>query len=142
MTFRSIGVLGLARSGRAAVELALAKGIGVYAADAADNADLRAGTDDLGRRGADVELGRIDVEKLAKVDAMVVSPGIPPRTPPLDDPRLAKVQRDPGRANRPRIPALGTRLDIGRFLPHCPPVHRTVTAVARQQQSQTRDGSA
>ena len=93
MTFRSIGVLGLARSGRAAVELALAKGIGVYAADAADNADLRAGTDDLGRRGADVELGRIDVEKLAKVDAMVVSPGIPPRTPPLDDPRLAKVQR-------------------------------------------------
>jgi UDP-N-acetylmuramoylalanine--D-glutamate ligase len=93
MTFRSIGVLGLARSGRAAAELALAKGIDVYAADAADNAELRAGAGELGSRGADVELGRIDVEKLMKVDALVVSPGIPPRTPPLDDPRLAKVQR-------------------------------------------------
>jgi UDP-N-acetylmuramoylalanine--D-glutamate ligase len=93
MTLRSIGVLGLARSGRAAAELALAKGIDVYAADAADNAELRAGAAELGSRGADVELGRIDVEKLLQVDAMVVSPGIPPRTPPLDDPRLARVQR-------------------------------------------------
>jgi UDP-N-acetylmuramoylalanine--D-glutamate ligase len=93
MSFRTIGVLGLARSGRAAAELALAKGIGVYAADAADTAELRAGAGELNRRGADVELGRIDVEKLLNVDAMVVSPGIPPRTPPLDDPRLARVQR-------------------------------------------------
>jgi hypothetical protein len=51
--------------------------------------------------------------------------------------RLAQVQRDPD-----AHAALGNRLDIGRCLPHCPPVHRTVTAVARQQQSQTRDGSA
>lgn len=93
MKLRSIGVLGLARSGRAAVELALAKGIGVYAADAADNAELRAGAGELGSRGADVELGRIDVEKLLNVDALVVSPGIPPKTPPLDDPRLARVKR-------------------------------------------------
>lgn len=93
MKLRSIGVLGLARSGRAAVELALAKGIGVYAADAADNAELRAGAGELGSRGADIELGRIDVEKLLNVDALVVSPGIPPKAPPLDDPRLARVKR-------------------------------------------------
>jgi UDP-N-acetylmuramoylalanine--D-glutamate ligase len=93
MTFRSIGVLGLARSGRAAAELALAKGIDVYAADAADTAELRARAAELGSRGARVELGNIDVEKLLEVDAMVVSPGIPPKTAPLDDPRLARVQR-------------------------------------------------
>lgn len=93
MTFRTIGILGLARSGRAAAELALAKGIGVYAADAADTAELRAGAGELGSRGADVEIGSIDVEKLLRVDALVVSPGIPPQTPPLNDPRLARVQR-------------------------------------------------
>ena len=90
---RSIGVLGLARSGRAAAELALAKGVGVYAADAADTAELRRGAQDLGAKGADVELGHITVEKLLHVDAIVVSPGIPPRAHPFDDPRLAGVQR-------------------------------------------------
>lgn len=93
MSFRSIGVLGLARSGRAAAELALSKGISVYAADGADNAELRHAAGELGGLGADVELGGISVEKLSTVDALVVSPGIPPRTPPLDDPRLQKVQR-------------------------------------------------
>jgi UDP-N-acetylmuramoylalanine--D-glutamate ligase len=93
MSFRSIGVLGLARSGRAAAELALAKGIGVYAADASDSAELRAGAGELGSRGADVELGHITVEKLLKVDAVVVSPGIPPKAPPFDDPRMASVKR-------------------------------------------------
>jgi UDP-N-acetylmuramoylalanine--D-glutamate ligase len=93
MTMRTVGVLGLARSGRAAAELALAKGLSVYAADAADNAELRRGAGELGSRGADVELGNINVEKLINVDALVVSPGIPPEAAPLNDPRLAKVQR-------------------------------------------------
>ncbi|HET9440231.1 MAG TPA: UDP-N-acetylmuramoyl-L-alanine--D-glutamate ligase [Longimicrobiales bacterium] len=93
MSFRTIGVLGLARSGRAAVELALAKGIGVYAADAADTEELRAGVGELSQRGAEVELGRINIDKLLNVDALVVSPGIPPQAPPLNDPRLARVQR-------------------------------------------------
>lgn len=91
--FRSIGVLGLARSGRAAAELALAKGVSVYAADAADHEELRRGAEALGALGADVELGHISVEKLLHVDAIVVSPGIPPKAPPFDDPRLARVKR-------------------------------------------------
>jgi UDP-N-acetylmuramoylalanine--D-glutamate ligase len=93
MSFRRIGVLGLARSGRAAAELALAQGIGVYAADAADTADLREGASVLGRLGADVELGRFDIDKLLGVDAIVVSPGIPPKAPPFNDPRMAGVKR-------------------------------------------------
>ncbi|HEY0305255.1 MAG TPA: UDP-N-acetylmuramoyl-L-alanine--D-glutamate ligase [Longimicrobiales bacterium] len=93
MSFRRVGVLGLARSGRAAAELALAQGIGVYAADAADTADLREGASALGRLGADVELGRFDIDKLLSVDAIIVSPGIPPKAPPFNDPRLAGVKR-------------------------------------------------
>jgi UDP-N-acetylmuramoylalanine--D-glutamate ligase len=93
MMFRTVGVLGLARSGRAAAELALAKGVSVYAADAADNAELRRGAQALGALGADVELGGISVEKLLNVDAIIVSPGIAPQAPPFDDPRLASVKR-------------------------------------------------
>jgi UDP-N-acetylmuramoylalanine--D-glutamate ligase len=93
MSLRRIGILGLARSGRAAAELALAQGIGVYAADAADNADLREGASALGRMGADVELGHFNIEKLLGVDAIVVSPGIPPKAPPFNDPRMAGVKR-------------------------------------------------
>jgi UDP-N-acetylmuramoylalanine--D-glutamate ligase len=93
MSFRRIGVLGLARSGRAAAALALAKGISVYAADAADNADLREGAGELGSMGADVELGRFDIDKLLGVDAIIVSPGIPPKAPPFNDPRMAGVKR-------------------------------------------------
>jgi UDP-N-acetylmuramoylalanine--D-glutamate ligase len=76
MSFRRIGVLGLARSGRAAAELALARGIAVYAADAADSDELREGAGALGRLGADVELGKFDIDKLLGVDAIVVSPGV------------------------------------------------------------------
>ena len=93
MSWRRVAVLGLARSGVAAVELALATGLEVYAADAADNEQLRREAAELGRLGAEVELGRIDVEKLLNVDVMVVSPGIPPNAPPLNDARLSKVPR-------------------------------------------------
>jgi UDP-N-acetylmuramoylalanine--D-glutamate ligase len=93
MRLRKIAVLGLARSGRAAAELALAKGIEVYASDASKNDDLQNVARELGSLGADVELGGSDVNKLANVDAVVVSPGIPPKAPPLNDPRLARVQR-------------------------------------------------
>jgi UDP-N-acetylmuramoylalanine--D-glutamate ligase len=93
MTFRRIGVLGLARSGRAAAELALARGLSVYAADAADTAELQQRARELGSLGADVELGHFDIDKLLGVDAIVVSPGIPPKAPPFNDPRMASVKR-------------------------------------------------
>lgn len=93
MSLRSISVVGLARSGKAAVQLALMKGISVYATDAADNEGLRAAASELTASGADIDLGMADVGKMAKTDAIVISPGVAPQAPPLDDPRLARTKR-------------------------------------------------
>lgn len=91
--FDSISVLGLARSGTAAAELALARGIRVYAADSATNDTLRNVAQDLTSKGADVDVGSADIAKIAETDAIVVSPGIPPGAPPLNDARLATKKR-------------------------------------------------
>lgn len=91
--FDSISVLGLARSGTAAAELALAKGIRVYAADGAANDTVRQVAQDLTSKGADVDVGGADVAKIAETDAIVVSPGIPPGAPPLNDARLTALKR-------------------------------------------------
>ena len=93
MNYQKIAVLGLARSGRAAAQLALANGIAVYASDASESDELKQVASELGSLGAEVELGCANVDKIARVDAVVVSPGIPPKAPPLNDPRLARVQR-------------------------------------------------
>jgi UDP-N-acetylmuramoylalanine--D-glutamate ligase len=93
MSYRSISVLGLARSGAAAAALALSKGIGVYATDAADNEQVRAVAQQLRDNGADVDVGGADVDKIARTDVMVVSPGIPPTAPLLNDERLGDMPR-------------------------------------------------
>ena len=88
-----VGVLGLARSGRAAAKLALKQGMRVYATDAGDALDLRATATDLRAAGADVELGGHSLEKLAGCDVIIVSPGIPPTASILRDPRIEHVRR-------------------------------------------------
>jgi UDP-N-acetylmuramoylalanine--D-glutamate ligase len=93
MTLRSVSILGLARSGKAAAELALARGIEVYASDAAASAALHETARDLKSRGAAVDVGSADIEKIVRTDAIVMSPGIPPQAPPLDDPRLTRMKR-------------------------------------------------
>jgi UDP-N-acetylmuramoylalanine--D-glutamate ligase len=93
MSYRSISVLGLARSGAAAAALALSKGIAVYATDAADNEQVRAVAQQLRASGADVDVGAADVDKIARTDVMVVSPGIPPTAPLLNDERLSDMPR-------------------------------------------------
>lgn len=93
MILRSVSILGLARSGKAAAELALAKGIEVYASDAAASEALHETARDLNDKGATVDVGSADVERIAQTDAIVVSPGIPPQAAPLDDPRLARMKR-------------------------------------------------
>lgn len=93
MSLRSISVVGLARSGKAAVQLALMKGIAVYATDAADNEALRGAASELRAQGADVDLGSADVAKMVGTDAIVLSPGVPPQAAPLDDVRLARTRR-------------------------------------------------
>ena len=88
-----VAILGLARSGRAAVKLALRRGAVVYASDAGDTPELRAAVDEIQRAGGDAEVGRHDVARLTGSDLIVLSPGIPPTATVLADHRVAAVPR-------------------------------------------------
>ena len=88
-----VGIVGLARSGRAAAQLAIAKGCQVYACDSADNEALQETKRVLESAGAVVDLGGHSVDRLLECDLMVVSPGIPPGAGPLGDARLADIPR-------------------------------------------------
>src|SRR5690606_25340617 len=86
-------ILGLARSGRAAAELALRAGYRVYASDAGDSPALRAAAEAVRRAGGEAEVGGHSAEKIAACDSIVVSPGIPPTARILNDPAVAAVPR-------------------------------------------------
>jgi UDP-N-acetylmuramoylalanine--D-glutamate ligase len=88
-----VGVLGLARSGRAAALLAHQQGAHVYATDAGDTPALRITAEELRDAGIQVDIGAHSIDKLAECDVIVVSPGIPPTAAILNDPRVAPVQR-------------------------------------------------
>lgn len=90
---RLIGVLGLARSGRAAAELALSRGDRVFASDAGDGSHVREAADAIRAAGGEAETGGHSIERLAGCDVLVLSPGIPPTAPVLSDQRLAAVPR-------------------------------------------------
>lgn len=76
LTGKTIAVVGLGKSGLSAAKLCLAEGATVIAMDEA--ADQPAHLEVL---GADVErlYGALDAERLLACDAVVVSPGLPPR---------------------------------------------------------------
>jgi UDP-N-acetylmuramoylalanine--D-glutamate ligase len=84
-------VLGLARSGRAAAKLALARGERVYASDAADTPELRAAAEEVRAAGGQVQVGGHSADQLAACALLVVSPGIPPDAPILRDARVKAV---------------------------------------------------
>lgn len=86
-----IGVLGLARSGRSAAALALARGLELYASDLAESAGLREVAAEIEARGGTVELGRHTLAELASCSEIVVSPGIPPTAPVLSAPELEGI---------------------------------------------------
>jgi UDP-N-acetylmuramoylalanine--D-glutamate ligase len=88
-----VGVLGLARSGRAAARLALAQGSAVHASDAGDTAELRAAAAAIRAAGGSAETGGHDVHALAACGIIVLSPGIPPSAAILRDPALRHVPR-------------------------------------------------
>lgn len=88
-----IGVLGLARSGRAAAELALQLGAEVFASDAGDSESLREAAEAIRRAGGDAEVGGHTVGKLAACRLLVISPGISPDAPVLQEPALLKKRR-------------------------------------------------
>jgi UDP-N-acetylmuramoylalanine--D-glutamate ligase len=78
-----VAVIGLGASGRAAAHLALMKGGQVYVSDSRADAQAPAGGAELRALGAEVEWGRHDVDRVARADLVVVSPGIPPDAPVL-----------------------------------------------------------
>ena len=78
-----VAVIGLGASGEAAARLALAKGARVHVTDSKSEDPVAARGAALRARGADVRLGRHDIEGIAAADTVVVSPGIGPRAPVL-----------------------------------------------------------
>ncbi len=87
----TVGILGLARSGRAAAKLALASGLSVYASDAGDTPELGDAAAEIRRLGGEAETGGHSMDSLAACDLLVVSPGIPSTAPVLTAPELRDV---------------------------------------------------
>lgn len=90
---RTIGIVGFGRSGRAAARLALMRGERVFVSEARDDDELRGAAAALRARGGEVELGGNSPERLAACDLLVVSPGVPPTAPILQDARVRRVPR-------------------------------------------------
>jgi UDP-N-acetylmuramoylalanine--D-glutamate ligase len=94
-----VAIIGAGASGVAAALLARAKGERVYVSDMRADASASAGADRIRAVGAEVELGRHDVERIARADTVVVSPGIPPDAPVL----RALAQRGVRRISEPEF---------------------------------------
>lgn len=91
-----VAVIGLARSGVAAAQLAAREGATVYASDAAPRPDAEAdalgGTlDRLAVMGIDARWGGHDLDRIARASLVVVSPGVPPGAAPVTAARNAGV---------------------------------------------------
>ncbi len=78
-----IAVIGLARSGRAAAMLLKKHGFDVYASDVVSSPDTGRCAEELRAQGIIVDVGRHDLERLARASLVVASPGIPPSARPL-----------------------------------------------------------
>jgi UDP-N-acetylmuramoylalanine--D-glutamate ligase len=80
-----VSIIGLGASGAAAARLALAKGGEVYVSDWKAGPAVAARAAELRAMGARVELGSHDLERMARADTLVVSPGISLDAPVLQD---------------------------------------------------------
>jgi UDP-N-acetylmuramoylalanine--D-glutamate ligase len=86
-----IAVVGLARSGRSAAQLLARAGAEVYASDAASSQSLAATAALLHRDGVHTDVGRHDLDRIARASLVVASPGVPPDAPPFAAARSAGV---------------------------------------------------
>ncbi|HEX9730239.1 MAG TPA: UDP-N-acetylmuramoyl-L-alanine--D-glutamate ligase [Gemmatimonadales bacterium] len=86
-----VAVIGLGRSGAAASRWLVAHGVRVYASDASDSASLRATAQALGPLGVHTDVGRHDLDRVARAAAVIASPGVPPDAAPLAAARDAGV---------------------------------------------------
>ncbi len=89
---KSISILGLGASGEAAARLALTNGGEIYVSDSNTEPTAAARADELRAMGARVQLGAHDLERLARADTVVVSPGICPDAPVLQALRARGVR--------------------------------------------------
>jgi len=78
-----IAVIGLARSGRAVATLLRKHGYNVYASDLASSPETGRCAEELRALGIVVDIGRHDLERLARASLVVTSPGVPPSARPL-----------------------------------------------------------
>jgi UDP-N-acetylmuramoylalanine--D-glutamate ligase len=78
-----IAVVGLARSGRSVALLLRKHGYNVYASDVVSSPDTGRVAEELRAQGVVVDVGRHDLERLARAALVVASPGIPPSARPL-----------------------------------------------------------
>jgi UDP-N-acetylmuramoylalanine--D-glutamate ligase len=85
-----VAVIGLGASGVAAARLVLEQGGEVYVSDIGTDAKTATRGAELRNLGADVDVGGHDVERVARADLVVVSPGVPPDAP------LLRALRDRG----------------------------------------------
>ena len=100
-----IAVIGLARSGVAVSRLLARQGGSVYASDAGSGAALDEAARTLREEDVAVDIGRHDLERIARASMLVTSPGVPPDAPPLV------------RARAEGVPVV-SEVEIGlRFLP-------------------------
>jgi UDP-N-acetylmuramoylalanine--D-glutamate ligase len=80
---REVAVVGLGKSGVAATLLLRASEVPVYASDSGTGPALEAQAGGLRQAGAAVDLGRHDLGRIRRAQAVVISPGVPPDAPPL-----------------------------------------------------------
>ena len=78
-----IAVVGLARSGRAVSLLLRKHGYNVYASDVASSPDTGRCAEELRAQGILVDIGRHDLDRIARAGLVVTSPGVPPTAKPL-----------------------------------------------------------
>jgi UDP-N-acetylmuramoylalanine--D-glutamate ligase len=86
-----VAVVGLGRSGAAASRWLVRRGVRVYASDGAVTESLQRTASSL-PPGCEVDLGRHDLERIARAAAAVVSPGVPPEAAPVAAARAAGVE--------------------------------------------------
>lgn len=88
-----IGILGLARSGTSAAQLARSRGHDVFASDAGSGAEVQAAAVAVRALGGVAETGGHTAAELAACDVIVLSPGVPPTASILMDAGVARVPR-------------------------------------------------
>jgi UDP-N-acetylmuramoylalanine--D-glutamate ligase len=87
-----VAVVGLGKSGVAATLLLRQLGIGVYASDTGSGPGHEEWARALRERGAVVDLGGHDLQRIRRAIAVVVAPGVPPGVPALVAAREAGLE--------------------------------------------------